>query len=55
MVEQLDVATSALCEESQETDELRLSTIVAKREMATTELVAAEAQARLAGKAFDMI
>jgi hypothetical protein len=49
------VATSVLREESQEMDWLRLSVATAKRETATTELVAAEAQVYLAGKAFSTI
>jgi hypothetical protein len=55
LVEQLDVATFALREESREADRLRLSVAAAKRETATVELVAAEAQARLTGKAFSTI
>ena len=55
MVEQLDVATSALCEESQEADWLRLSVATAKRETAVAELATAKAQVRLAGKAIGMI
>ena len=43
LVEQLDVATSALHEESREADRLRLSVAAAKRETAVTELAAAEA------------
>ena len=43
LVEQLDVATSALHEESREADRLRLSVATAKRETAVTELAAAEA------------
>ena len=55
LVEQLDVATSALREESREVDRLRLSIATAKRETAVAELAAAEAQACLAGKSFGMI
>ena len=55
MVEQLDVATSALCEESQEADWLRLSVATAKRETTVAELATAGAQACLAGKAFGTI
>ena len=43
MEEQLDVATSALHEESQEADQLRLSIATAKRETAVPELAAIEA------------
>ena len=52
---QLDVATSAPREESREVDRLRLSVAAAKRESATAELATTEAQARLAGKAFNTI
>ena len=55
LVEHLDMATFALHEESQEADRLHLSVAAAKREMAVAELAAIEAQARLAGKAFDAI
>jgi hypothetical protein len=55
LVEQLDVASSALHEESRETDWLRLSIVAVKRQTATVELAIAEAQARLTGKAFGMI
>ena len=55
LVEQLDVATSALHEESQEANRLRLSIAVAKQETAAAELATAEAQACLTGKAFGMI
>ena len=43
LVEQLDVATSTLHEESQEVDRLRLSVAAAKQETATVELATAEA------------
>jgi hypothetical protein len=43
LVEQLDVATSALREESWEADRLHLSIAAAKRETAMAELAAAEA------------
>jgi hypothetical protein len=43
LVEQLDVATYTLCEESQEEDLLRLSVAAAKREIAAAELAATEA------------
>jgi hypothetical protein len=49
------MATSALLEESRDADRLRLYVAVAKRETAMAELATAEAQARLAGKAFNMI
>ena len=55
MVEQLDVATTALREESREADRLCLSVAAVRRETAAAELAAAEAQACLAGKAFGMI
>jgi hypothetical protein len=55
LVEQLDVATFTLREESQEADRLCLSIATAKREMAVAELATAEAQACLTGKAFGMI
>ena len=55
LVEQLDVATSALHEESREADWLLLSVATMKRETAVAELATTEAQARLAGKAFGMI
>ena len=55
MVEQLDVATTALREESREADRLCLSVAAVKRETAVAELAAVEAQARLAGKAFGTI
>jgi hypothetical protein len=55
LVEQLDVATFALREESREADRLRLSVAAVKRETAAMELVAAEAQACLTGKAFSTI
>jgi hypothetical protein len=55
VVEQLDMATSTLYEESREVDRLCLSVATAKRETTAAELAAAEAQACLAGKAFDMI
>jgi hypothetical protein len=55
LVEQLDVVTSSLHEESWEADQLRLSVATTKWETAVAELVAIEAQARLAGKAFDTI
>jgi hypothetical protein len=55
LVEQLDVATFALREESRETDWLHLSVAAMTRETTTVEFDATEAQARLAGKAFDMI
>ena len=55
LVEQLDVATSTLHEESREADRLRLSVAPMKLETAAAELAATEAQARLAGKAFGMI
>ena len=40
LVEQLDVATSALCEESREADWLCLSITAAKQETAVAELTA---------------
>jgi hypothetical protein len=43
LVEQLDVASSTLREERQETDWLRLSVATAKRQTATAELAATEA------------
>jgi len=43
LVEQLDMATSVLGEESQEADRLCLSIAAAKRETTTVELAAAEA------------
>ena len=49
------MATSALREESQEADRLRLFIAAAKQVMAMVELAIAEAQACLAGKAFGMI
>jgi hypothetical protein len=49
------MATSTLHEESQEADRLCLSVATTKREMATTELAAAEAQAHLAAKAYGTI
>ena len=49
------MATSALREESQKVDRLRLSVAASKREMAMAELATAEALARLAGKAFNTI
>ena len=55
LVEQLDVATSTLHEESREADWLCLSIATVKWETATVELATAEAQARLAGKAFSTI
>ena len=55
LVEQLNVATSALREESQEADRLRLSVATMKREMSTAELANAEAQVCLVGKTFSMI
>jgi hypothetical protein len=55
LVEQLDVATSVLHEESREANRLRLSVVAAKRETTMVELAATKAQAHLAGKAFDMI
>ena len=55
LVEQLDVATSILREESQEADQLRLSIATAKREPAMAELATAVAQACLTGKAFNTI
>ena len=55
LVEQLDVATSALHEECREADWLCLSVAAAKRETATAELATTEAQTRLASKAFDTI
>jgi hypothetical protein len=55
LVEQLDVATSAIREESREEDWLRLSVATAKCEIATVELAATEAQACLFGKAFGTI
>jgi hypothetical protein len=55
LVEQLDVATSTVREESQEVDRLPLSIAAVKRETATAELATVEAQACLAGKAFNMI
>jgi hypothetical protein len=55
LVEQLDVATSTLREESREVDWLRLSVATAKWETAEAKLATAEAQTRLAGKAFDTI
>jgi hypothetical protein len=54
-VEQLDVATSALREESWEADRLRLSIATTKRETVAVELATAEAMARLASKAFGTI
>ena len=55
LVEQLDMATSALHEERQEEDQLHLSIAAVKLEMATSKLAANEAQTCLAGKAFSMI
>jgi hypothetical protein len=55
LVEQLDVATSALHEESREADWLCLSVAAMKWEMATTKLAATEAQTHLTGKAFGTI
>jgi hypothetical protein len=55
LMEQLDVATFAHREESQEADRLCLSVATAKWETAVMELAAAEAQAHLASKAFDTI
>jgi hypothetical protein len=55
LVEQLDVATFTLYEESREADRLCLSVATTKRETAMVELAAAKAQACLAGKAFRMI
>ena len=49
------MATSTLHEESQEADRLCLSVAAAKQEMDEVELATAEAQARLAGKAFGTI
>jgi outer membrane murein-binding lipoprotein Lpp len=49
------MATSTLREESREVDRLCLSVATAKQEMTAAELVAAEAQARLTGKAFSTI
>ena len=43
LVEQLDVATSALCEESQEAYRLRLSIAATKQETAMVELATTEA------------
>ena len=43
LVEHLDMATSTLCEESQEAYRLRLFIATAKRETTVTELAAAEA------------
>jgi hypothetical protein len=43
LVEQLDVASSALCEESRETDQPCLSVAAAKRQTSTAELAIAEA------------
>ena len=43
LVEQLDVATFALREESREADRLRLSVAATKRETAAAELAATEA------------
>ena len=43
LVEQLDVATSALHEESREVDWLRLSVAAVKQEMAAVELATIEA------------
>jgi hypothetical protein len=42
LVEQLDVATFALHEESREADRLHLSAATAKREMAAMDLATAE-------------
>jgi hypothetical protein len=55
LVEQLDVATSALRKERYEVDRLHLSIAAMKQEMATAELATTEALACLAGKAFGMI
>ena len=55
LVEQLDVATSALREESREADRLCLSVAAAKWETDMAELAVAEAQAHLASKAFGVI
>jgi hypothetical protein len=55
LVQQLVVATSALCEESREAEQLRLCVAAAKREAAAVETAAAEANACLAGKAFGTI
>ena len=55
LVEQLDVDTSTLHEESREVDRLCLSIATVTREMAAVELATAEAQARLAGKVFGTI
>jgi hypothetical protein len=55
LVEQLDVATSTLYEESREADRLCLSVTATKRETTMVELAAAKAQACLAGKAFRTI
>jgi hypothetical protein len=55
LVEQLDMATSTLCKESQEVEWLRLSVAGAKREMVAAELATTKDEARLTGKAFDMI
>jgi hypothetical protein len=55
LVEQLDVATSTLCEESREVDWLRLFVATAKWETAEAKLATTEAQTCLADKAFDMI
>jgi hypothetical protein len=54
LVEQLDMATSALHEESREVDRLRLFVAAMKRETVVAEIAAAEAQACVAGKTFGM-
>jgi hypothetical protein len=55
LVEQLDVATFILHEESQEVDWLRLSIATANQKTVTAKLATAEAQACFAGKAFSTI
>jgi hypothetical protein len=54
LVEQLDMATSALHEESREVDRLHLFVAAMKREMVAAEIATAEAQACVAGKTFGM-
>ena len=55
LVEQLDVATSDLHEESREADRMRLFVATAKWETAMAELATTKALAQLTGKAFGMI
>jgi hypothetical protein len=55
LVERLDVATSALREESREADRLCLSVAAMKWEMAMAKLAATEAQTHLTSKAFGTI